>query len=372
MQFASDNWAGAAPEIVEAVTREAALAGDAYGESAIDAATEARFSEIFERDVAIFLVGTGSVANGLAMAAVNRPGGVIFCHRESHLMEDECGGVEYLTGGARLIGLDGPVGKLDPDGLRRAVGRFEPGMVHAGQPMAVSITQQNEAGGIYRVAEIAEIASVTRERRLPLHMDGSRFANALVHLGVSPAEMTWKTGVDILSFGATKNGCVGAEALVFFDREAAREAPYLRKRAGQLFSKSRFMSAQFMAYFANGLWLRLAAHANAMADRLRAGIASASDARVAWPTHGNEVFAVIGRAAAARLRKAGASFHDWPEPHGAALDLAPDECLVRLVTAFSTRPDEVDLFVQQLGAGTKTPRTNRGAVISSKQSGAAG
>ena len=270
MFFASDNWAGAAPAIVDAVTREAAAYGNAYGDSAIDRAVDARFNEIFEREVAVFLVGTGSAANGLALASVGRPGGVVFCHRDSHILEDECGGVEFLAV-ARLLGVDGRAGKLEPDGLSAALARF-PGFVHSGQRMAISITQQTEAGTVYSPRKFARSPSLARQHALPLHMDGARFANALAHLGVSPAEMTWKAGVDILSFGGTKNGCIGAEALVFFDPEKAREAPYLRKRAGQLFSKSRFIAAQFDAYFRDGLWLELARHANAMADRLRQGI----------------------------------------------------------------------------------------------------
>lgn len=348
MIFASDNWAGAAPEIVEAIAREAKNRGSAYGESPIDREVEARFSEIFEREVAVLFVGTGSAANALALASVNRPGGVVFCHRESHILEDECGGVEYLTGGARLFGLDGAIGKVRPEVLRAAMDRFAPGNVHSGQPMAVSITQQTEAGTAYTPDEIRALSTVARGRDLPLHMDGARFANALVQLGVSPAQMTWQAGVDILSFGGTKNGCVGAEALVFFDPAQARDAPYLRKRAGQLFSKSRFIAAQFQAYLHDGLWLGLARHANAMADSVRAGLGQTNRARLAWPTKGNEVFAVLSSPDAKRLRDAGAMFYDWPAPHGVGLD--DGETLVRLVTSFATSAAEVDGFLGELGA----------------------
>lgn len=349
MFFASDNWAGAAPEVVEAIAREAGRYGAAYGESELDASVARLFSEIFEREVAVFFVGTGSAANGLALVSVNRPGGAVFCHRESHIIEDECGGVEYLTNGARLVGLDGAEGKIDPASLTAAIGRFIPGFVHSGQPMAVSITQQNEAGGIYALDEIAAIAGIAHKSGLPLHMDGSRFANALVHLGASPAEMTWKAGVDILSFGASKNGCIAAEALVFFDKAMAKDAAYLRKRAGQLFSKSRFIAAQFDAYFRDGLWLRLARHANAMADRLRAGLGEDDGrAREAWPTAGNEVFAVLPQTDGARLRKAGATFYDWGEPQGASLGVGEGESIVRLVTSFATTAEDVDRFLAEL------------------------
>ena len=291
MFFASDNWAGAAPAIVDAVTREAAAYGNAYGDSAIDRAVEARFNEIFEREVTVFLVGTGSAANGLALASVGRPGGVVFCHRDSHIIEDECGGVEFLAV-ARLLGVEGRAGKIEPGYAFRG-GRpllrlraFRP--AHGGQHHAA-----DGSGDRLQPGRIRAISGVAKQHALPLHMDGARFANALAHLGVSPAEMTWKAGVDILSFGGTKNGCIGAEALVFFDPAKAKEAPYLRKRAGQLFSKSRFIAAQFDAYFRDGLWLELARHANAMADRLRQGIAATPRAREAWSTEGNEVFAVL-------------------------------------------------------------------------------
>ena len=347
MQFASDNWAGAAPQIVEAIAAEAARSGAAYGGSALDKAVEERFGEVFERDVAVFFVATGSAANGLAMAAVDRPGGVIFCHRDSHMVEGECGGVEYLTGGARLLGLEGAHGLLDPETLRAAIEGLTPASEHHGQGMAVSITQQTEAGTAYSPDAVRQVAAIARGRDMPLHMDGARFANALVHLNATPAEMTWKAGVDIVSFGATKNGCIAAEALVFFDRGMAGEMPFLRKRAGQLFSKSRFVAAQFEAYLSDGLWLNLARQANAMADRLRAGLAASSHAREAWPTAGNEVFAAVRRTDAERLRAKGALFHEWTRTKG--VRLGEDEMLLRLVTAFSTSAEEVDAFLAALG-----------------------
>lgn len=357
MIFASDNWAGISPPILAAISREAALFGNAYGESPTDRSVADLFNQLFEREVAVFPVATGSAANALALAAVNKPGGVAFCHRASHIIEDECGALEYLAGGARTWAVDGSAGKIDPDGLRSALARFEPGFVHAGQPMAVSLTQMTEAGTVYSVEEIAILATIARERKLPVHMDGARFANALAHLGVSPAEMTWKAGIDILSFGATKNGCMAAEAIVFFNPEHALQAPYLRKRAGQLFSKSRFMTVQFDAYLRDGLWLELASHANAMADSLRSGLAAAANARLAWPTHGNEVFTVLRKEMAEHLRQAGAKFHDWTPPHGGELRLAGDETLARLVTSFATREKDVEAFLSGLNSYSRAGRS---------------
>lgn len=348
MQFASDNWTGAAPEIVDAVVREAAGSGPAYGASEIDAAVEARFAEVFEHDVAVFFVATGSAANALALAAASKPAGGVFAHAESHILEDEIGGVEFLAGGVRVIPVEGPLGKLDPEALKKAVARLDPNSVRTGQPVAVTITQQTELGTIYSVDEIRAIAEIAKTRGMPLHMDGARFAYALARLGITPAEMTWKAGVDIVSFGATKNGCIAAEALLVFNRDLARDLPYIRKRAGHLFSKSRFVAAQCDAYFRDGLWLRLAGHANAMAERLRAGLEASNRARLAWPTPGNETFAVLRNEDVARLKRAGAAFYDWPEPHGYDAQLRSDETIVRLVTAFSTQADDVDRFLAVL------------------------
>jgi threonine aldolase len=349
MQFASDNWAGAPPQIVEAIAEEAALLAPAYGGSPRDESVTKRFCEIFERDVAVFFVATGSAANTLALASVDRPIGAVFCHADSHIVEDEVGAVEFLSA-ARVVSVEGPLAKLDPTALESRLARFPPGSVRLGQAMAVSLTQQTELGTVYSVDEIRAIAKIAKARDLPLHMDGARFANALVQSNASPAEMTWKAGVDILSFGATKNGCIAAEALVFFNPDMARDMPFLRKRAGHLFSKARFIAAQFDAYLSDGLWLDLARHANAMAERLRAGFAQSPRAREAWATGGNQVFPVLKRADATRLREAGAVFHDWPQPlGGGVVELGDDETIVRLVTAFSTKADEVDAFLKELG-----------------------
>ena len=350
MYFASDNWAGAAPEILESIREQAAGFADSYGVSPVDRAVEAQFNEVFEREVAVFFVGTGTAANALALASVNKPGGAVFCHRESHIVDDECGAVEFQTGGARLFQLDGPAGKLDPEALESSLARFMPGFVHAGQPMAVSVTQATEAGGVYSLEELRALSAIARKNGLPLHMDGARFANALVHLDVSPAEMTWRSGVDILSFGGTKNGCICAEALVFFDPAMAQNLPFMRKRAGHLFSKSRFFAAQFQAYLQGGLWLELARHANEMAARLRTGLAGSTNGREAWPTDGNEIFAVLTKRSANHLRSAGAVFYNWPKPHAVNLHVGEDEVLVRLVTSFATTVEHVDGFIGHLGA----------------------
>jgi len=349
MNFASDNWAGAHPAIAQRLLEASTGFSAPYGASELDYKIEEKFNELFEREVAVYFVGTGTAANSLALAAVNRPGGVSFCHREAHMLEDECGAPEFFTHGARLAPVDGENGKIDPQHLKAEIMRFPPNFVHAGQPMAISITQATEIGTLYQPDEIAAIANIAQAYNLPLHMDGARFANALVALELTPAEMTWKLGVDIVSFGATKNGCWCAEALVFMNPEMSKDLPFIRKRAAQLFSKSRFIACQFDAYLRDGLWLDLARYANAMAERLQKGIIHSKHARLAWHAEANEVFAILDKAYADYLKENGAVFYQWNPPRTKAGAFGEREVLVRLVTSFATEGDQVDKFLGLLG-----------------------
>ncbi|MBB4006724.1 threonine aldolase family protein [Allorhizobium taibaishanense] len=348
MFFASDNWAGAHPAIAESLVKEASGYASAYGTSDLDRRVEAHFNQIFEREVAVFFVGTGTAANSLALASVARAGGVTFCHFDAHVNADEGGAPEYLSHASRLYPIEGRDGKMSPSALHTAVSRFDTPSVHQGRPMAVTITQATETGTIYTLDEIDAISAIARSKGLPLHMDGARFANALVALDVTPAEMTWKRGVDILSFGATKNGCWCVEAIVFFNPDMAEEMPYIRKRSAQLFSKTRFVSAQLEAYFEGDLWLDLARHANAMSDRLRAGLRASNKARLAWETESNEVFAVISKEASRQAQEKGAKFYEWLVPRDEPDLVGPDDTLIRLVTSFATTPEDVDRFLDVL------------------------
>ncbi|MTI00114.1 low specificity L-threonine aldolase [Roseibium sp. RKSG952] len=345
MNFASDNWFGATQPVMDALARHNNGAAPAYGADRLTRSVTDRFSEIFERDVAVFFIGTGSVANALALAAYARPGGAVFCHRNAHIQVDECNCPEFMSGGSKLVSVPGQNGKIAADDLRKAMAAFPDGVVHHGQVAGISITQATESGTVYTLDEIANLKEVARERDVPLHMDGARFANALVSLNTSPADMTWKSGVDVLSFGATKNGCWCAEAVVFFDLHAARGFEYFRKRAGHLFSKSRFIAAQFDGYFSEDHWLETARHANAMATRLAAGIRSAGG-RTAWPVEANEVFPILDKSRFSALQAAGAQLYEWP-----ADDLpeeqkpAADETCLRMVTSFATTDAEIDAFL---------------------------
>ena len=349
MNFASDNWSGAHPAIAQRLLDEAAGFAAPYGASALDRQIEQRFNEIFEHEVAVFFVSTGTAANSLALAAINRPGGVSFCHREAHMLEDECGAPEFFTHSARLAPVDGTLGKIDPQHLKTEIQRFPPNFIHAGQPMAISITQATEIGTLYKPDEISAIAEIARHYALPLHMDGARFANALASLQLSPAAMTWQLGVDIVSFGGTKNGCWCAEALVFMQPAMAKELPYIRKRAAQLFSKSRFIAAQFDAYFENGLWLELARHANSMASLLQNGLRQCQNARLAWQPEANEVFCIMHKNHAEALQQQGAVFYLWNPPRSPNDLLQANEVLVRLVTSFATTMAQVEQFLELVG-----------------------
>jgi threonine aldolase len=336
MDFRSDNVAGAAPDILQAVIDANQGTVTSYGNDPYSARVEKRLSEIFEKPVKAFAVTTGTACNALALSALTPPYGAILCHEEAHIHLDECGAPELFTGGAKLVPVAGAGGKLAPDGVRHVLEQTLNGDLHRVQPAALSVTQTTEAGTCYRPAEIAALAEIVRGRKMKVHMDGARFANAVAHLGVAPAEVTWKAGVDVLSFGATKNGALGAEIVVFFDTALAEMFEVRRKRSGQLLSKMRFVSAQLEAYLKNDRWLELARHANAMATRLAQGLQRLPQVSLVHPVEANEVFAVLPPGVIAGLRAAGFNFSDWT-------DGAPGT--VRLVTAFNTEPAHADAFV---------------------------
>jgi threonine aldolase len=308
-----------------------------YGDDDWTKRAETRLCETFECDLRAFLVVTGTAANSLALSAMAPPYGAVLCHAESHIMVDECGAPELFTGGAKLIGLDEPGGKITARAIERKLDGFIRN-VHDAKPAAISITQASEAGTVYTKPEIEAISEIARHRALRLHMDGARFANALVSLACTPAELTWKAGVDALSFGATKNGAMALEAVVFFDPALAEDFGHRRMRAGQLLSKSRFLGAQMLAYLDNDLWLDNARHANAMARRLVAGLTPLKGTQLMYPVDANEIFIVMPAHMHDALQDGGAKYHPWPSDR-------PGERAFRLVTAFDTDPADVDRFL---------------------------
>jgi threonine aldolase len=337
MDFTSDNAYGAAPEILAALADANSGTAVPYGEDDVTRRLDRHFSDLFERNVAVFPVFTGTAANALSLATVSPPYGAIFCHENSHIAVDECAAPEFFSGGAKLVHLHGENAKITQASVENALAHYRGG-VHSPKPSAISITQATERGTVYRPDEIAALSDVARRESMTLHMDGARFANAVAHLGCTPAEITWKAGVDVLSFGATKNGALGAEAVVFFDPAQAGDFEYRRKRAGHLASKMRFVSIQLETYLGNGLWLNFARAANALADRLGKELENVQNAELAHPVEANEVFAYVPAPLADRLREAGVSFYEWePARNG--------RVLVRFVLSFLTPAENVNRLV---------------------------
>ncbi|MDJ0613338.1 MAG: low specificity L-threonine aldolase [Rhizobiaceae bacterium] len=344
MNFASDNWSGAAPEISKALNEHSTGFATAYGDSDLDRSVERKFAEIFECECAVFFVGTGTAANSMAATAVAKPGGVVFCHSEAHLLANEGGAPEFLTSGARMVPISGESGKISVDELTVKVAQYPNHFNHLGQGTLVSITQSTEAGTVYSVDEIGAIGEVAKAAGLPLHMDGARFANGLVKLGCSPADMTWKQGVDMVSFGGTKNGCWCAEALLVFDDSLIENFKFHRKKMGHLFSKTRFISAQFEAYLKDDLWLRLAQHSNVIGEKLEAAIRSSNRVRLAWPSESNQVFFIAKKSDAEDMLAQGANFYPFATPQSLEGQVLADEQVYRLVTAFNSTEDDVQTF----------------------------
>ncbi|MGB3263599.1 MAG: low specificity L-threonine aldolase [Microcoleus sp.] len=334
MNFCSDNATGVSPEIMAAIGAANCGAVMSYGDDEYTQRLQVKFSDLFETSVTVFPVATGSAANALSLAVMTPPYGAVYCHADSHINLDECGAPEFFTGGAKLVTVTGDRSKIEADTLAKIIEKAGAGVVHHVQPAAVSITQATEAGTVYNPAEIARISEVVRAHNLHLHVDGARFANAVVSLGCSPADVTWRAGVDILSFGATKNGAMAAEAVVFFNQELAETFPFYRKRSGHLFSKMRFLSAQLEAYITDDLWLKNASHANNMAAKIAEGWAGLEQVKFCHPVEANEIFMQLPESVIASVLAEGFLFYRW------------DGCTVRLVTAFNTREQDVIALVE--------------------------
>ena len=344
MEFASDNASGAAPEIMAAVNAVNAGYAPSYGTDPAMERARALIRETFEvPEAEVYLVATGTTANALALACHCPPWGAVYTHAEAHVEMDECGAPEFYIGGGKLVRIGGAHGKLAPGDLRRTIEKTPQGFVHSIQRGAVTLTNTTEAGTVYAPTEIAALTAVARDYGLPVHLDGARFANAVVSTGASPAEMTWKAGIDILSFGGTKNGCLGVEAVVIFDPAKAWEFELRRKRGGHLFSKHRYLSAQMEAYLTDGLWLRLAEAANARAAALEKAVLSVPGARLMHPREANILFAYLPRGTHRRAMEAGAHYYLWPFDQ--SLDGPEDEALsARFVASWCTTDAEVEAF----------------------------
>jgi len=348
MFFASDNGAPVPPEVMAALVEANAGYAVPYGADPIAALVRDRIRHLFEApQAAVHLVATGTAANALALATLCPPWGAVFCHRHAHIEEDECGAPEFFSAGAKLALVEGAHGKMTPDSLAEVLARTGSGGVHGVQRGALSLTNITQAGTVYAPAEVTALTALGRAHGLPCHMDGARFANALVATGASPAALSWQTGIDILSLGGTKNGLLGVEAVVIFDPARAWEFELRRKRAGHLASKHRYLAAQMAAWLEDGLWLRLAGQANAMATRLAAGIAALPGFSLTHPVEANMVFAEWPAGGHARLQAAGAVYYPTPA--------APGREAARLVCSWCTSAAEVDQFLATMANGALRP-----------------
>jgi threonine aldolase len=312
--------------------------GTALGDGADQwtARLQERFSELFEMPVRVFPVATGTAANALSLAAASPSWGLVYCSEAAHINTAEANAAGFFGGGLKLVPVAGPHGRVDPDAFARSLAAIQPGQLHRGQPAAVNITQASDLGTVYPVAEIRAIAEIAKGRGLKVHMDGARFANAVARLQCSPAEMSWRAGVDILSFGATKNGGALCDAIVVFNPELADGLAVQLRRAGQVWSKMRFASAQLMAYIENGLWLQLAAASNAIAARIAGGIEAVPGLRLVAPVEVNELFLELPGAAMDALEREGFQFY------------RRSPTLARFVCRFDTSEAEADALIAAL------------------------
>ncbi len=336
IDYRSDNTGRAAPEILNALVRANSGTALGYGADAWTARLQDRFSELFETRVRVFPVATGTAANALSLAAIAPSWGLVYCSEAAHINTSEVNAAGFFGGGLKLVPVAGNDGRVDPEALAATLAAVQPGAIHRGQPAAVSLTQASDLGAVYPLAEIRRVGEIAKSRGLKLHMDGARFANALARVGCSPAEMSWRAGVDILSFGATKNGGALCDAIVVFAPELADGLAVQLRRAGQVWSKMRFASAQLEAYIADGLWLRLAQASNAAAARITVGIAGVPGLRLIAPVEANELFLEMPAGVMDALEQGGFQFY------------RRSPTLARFVCRFDVTDAEADALVAAL------------------------
>jgi threonine aldolase len=349
IDFRSDNTGRAAPQILEALTGANHDTALGYGADEWTARLQQRFSELFETSVRVFPVATGTAANALALAALGPSWGIVYCSEVAHINTSEANATGFFGGGTKLAAIPGEHGKINPDLLAEALAGISPGQLHRGQPVAVSLTQATDFGAVYTLDEIGAIAEVAKARGLKLHMDGARFANAVARLGCSPADPTWRSGVDIMSFGATKNGGALCDAIVVLSPELADGLAVQLRRAGQVWSKMRFASAQLIAYVEDGLWLEMARFSNRVAARIAAGLPDIPGARLVAPVEANEIFLELPGATMDALEADGFQFY------------RRSKTLARFVCRFDMPDAEADGLLAALRRHLGTTATARAA-----------
>jgi threonine aldolase len=346
LNFRSDNESPAAQAVMAALQDANTGTAWAYAEDQWSARLDQAFSDLFETRTTVIPVSTGTVANSIALASVTPPWGSVYCHRNAHILNDESGAPEFFGNGLRLVPVDGPDGKFSAQAMDELIRANQGHGVHSYLPSAVSLTQSSESGTVYSPDEIDAISTAARRHGMVVHMDGARFGNAVAGFDCHPADLTWRAGVQMLSFGASKNGCLAAEALLLFDcQELKDKAERLRKRSGHLLSKMRYVSAQLLAYIEDGLWLDMALHANSQAGRFAQVVREHPRARLEYGVEANEVFVRWTAAGFEYLENAGMQFLTWP---------GRDD-LARFVFSHNTSPAETDALCTALRAGDTDP-----------------
>ncbi|MEI9415326.1 threonine aldolase family protein [Mesorhizobium sp. Cs1321R2N1] len=336
--FNSDNGAPVCDQVMSALLSCNQGTETAYGADRFTAKLAPTYSEFFEREAFVFPVATGTAGNGLALGAITPPYGTIFCHESAHIVTTEGGAPEFYSGGGRMTLLRGKHNKITPTDLDKSLRKHGIGNVHHMAASAISLTQATEAGVVYERDELTELAEIAHKAGLKVHLDGARISNAIARLGVTPAEITWKAGIDILTFGTTKNGTMNAEAVITFDRETACILGFMHKRAGHLFSKTRFMSAQLISYLENDLWRSNAIQANRNASRIETALKRCEGVTFAHPVQINEVFVILPPRLSRALREKGINLRSW--------ELGGDGDGFRLVMSYCDKPEDIELFEQ--------------------------
>lgn len=335
MHFKSDNTSIVSPNIMDAIISVNNEIHDSYGNDKYSKELKEKFSEIFEKEVTVYLTSTGTAANSLALTPLVSAYEFIACHEKAHINTNECGAPGFFTGGS-ILTIEGLNGKIFPDKLLDKIqcsGLLIPHMQKLG---CISITQATECGTVYSLEELRTLGDIANEHQLPIHMDGARFANSIVKLKCTPADITWKSGIDVISFSGTKNGCLNAEAIIFFNQNYTKDFDYIHKMAGQLMSKTRFFAVQFLAYFKDELWLHNARHANLMAQSLE-GIFKKHQIEIKYPVDTNQLFVLLDKKLANFLLERNCHFYSWSPSFDS-------EGLYRFVTSFSTKEEQIKEF----------------------------
>ncbi|GAA3939754.1 threonine aldolase family protein [Litoribacillus peritrichatus] len=345
MNFGSDNQTGASPQVLEAIMKANDGFLHGYGDEDYTRQTVEQLKRLFDCDLEAYFIPTGTAANCLALSSLVNPWQTILCHPEAHIIQDENTAPELLTGGARLKAIATEQPKIHLEDLKKVLSYQAKEAPHNSLAGAMSLTQCTELGQAYQPEEVKQLCLLAHQHGLSVHMDGARFSNAVAHLGCHPKEISWQAGVDVLCLGATKNGALAAEAVIFFNKELAVDFEQRRKRAGHLLSKGRLFSAQFQGWLENDHWLELATHANRMAEMMAKGLSEKPGCRIIFPVEANELFVTLPKSTTERLQQHGAEFYEWPTS-GLAEHLQPSEGeqMIRLVTSFITKEHEVKQF----------------------------